>query len=116
MPYSLEYSRSFNTCLKRILKKFPNSERTIRKEIERLGINPDQGDKYPGFGAFAVRKMRIRLPEYGMGKRGGLRLIFLVHPEKGKIVPLILYQKGLFPEQEVRAAIIAALKEIAAEL
>ena len=57
---------------------------------EALLRRPEQGDLIEGTGG--VRKLRWR--EAGRGKRGGLRLIYYWHAERGIILMLFLYRKS----------------------
>ncbi|MCI5207722.1 MAG: hypothetical protein D3910_02760 [Candidatus Electrothrix sp. ATG2] len=67
---------SFDKELKKILKKFPKSQKRITSELTSLDENA--GDRYPGFGNdLIVRKQRIGLPEYKLSKPRGLRVICL---------------------------------------
>jgi hypothetical protein len=81
-------------------------------------LDEKTGDRYPGFGDdLIVRKQRIGLPEYKLGRSRGLRVIclFLVH--KGKKVPLVIYQKSKAgQENKVKQLIITRLKEMAATM
>lgn len=56
-----------------------------------LVIQPDQGDVVPGCGG--LRKVRWADPRRGKGKRGGLRVIYLLLPEIRVIVLLDVYDK-----------------------
>jgi len=115
MPYNLHYTGSFNARLKKIISKFPRSENRVKKEIAGLADDPNQGDPYPSFGAYSVRKMRIGLPEYNIGKSHGLRLIYLVVNDK--IIPLHVYPKSQFrSESDVLKETKAALKEVLIDL
>lgn len=110
------YPESFQKHLKRLFKKFPKSKKRLSSEIENLAANPSQGDVYPGFGGMEVRKVRLALSEYNMGKRKGLRLIYVFIVLKDKVVPLAIYQKNQYAaEDEIRHMIIDRIKEIALE-
>ncbi len=114
--YELREPNSFTKNLKKLAKKYPKSKNHIRKTINSLKDNPAQGDRYPGFGALFVRKMRIDLPEHKIGKSNGLRLFHLFIEDKGKVVPLAIYAKKSFGnEKAVKDMIVSALKEIAHE-
>jgi hypothetical protein len=117
MPCTLKQTRSFNARLKEIVKEFPQSQGSIAKVIENLPSNPESGDLYPGFALLKVRKLRIPLREYGIGKSKGLRLIYLTDPSKMHIRPLVLYHKPAFrSEQHILNLVLEALREIAEEL
>lgn len=72
-----------------------------------LASNPEAGEVVPGSGG--CRK--IRWSRVGMGKRGGVRVIYTVRLQRGALVLLTIYAKN------VRDAIPAAtLRKIAEEL
>jgi hypothetical protein len=72
-----------------------------------LGLNPDAGDLIPGSGG--CRKIRWSRP--GMGKRGGVRVIYLARLKSGELVLLTMYAKN------ARDTIAAdVLRKIAREL
>ena len=107
----------FEKQLQKSLKKHPNSLPHVSRTINDLENNRQQGDVYPGFSPLSVRKLRIGLPEYKIGKRSGLRLLYLSIPAKEKIVPLAIYRKKLFSnEQDVKKRISEALKALEKEL
>jgi len=54
-----------------------------------LIINPEVGKIIPG--AAGLRKVRWGLP--GKGKRGGLRVIYYLYTEEGKIYMIYTYKK-----------------------
>lgn len=56
-----------------------------------LSINPEAGDLVPGSGG--CRKIRWTRP--GMGKRGGVRVIYTVWLKRGAIVLLTIYPKSV---------------------
>jgi len=113
MTISVNRPPSFARQVKQILKQFPRSAAHLDAVISGLAADPGQGDRYPGFGAFEVRKVRVGLPEYRLGQGKGLRLIFLYLPAKERIVPLVCYLKRDFgSEQAVRNLIYAALRQI----
>ena len=61
------------------------------QELQRfLSAHPDSGDVVPGTGG--VRKLRWSRP--GMGKRGGVRVLYYVQDEQGRIWLLTLYAKS----------------------
>lgn len=117
MPFNVRRLPPFDRQVRDICKKFPNSQKDIEKAIEALGKNPLNGDGYPGFGQFRIRKWRVALNAYNISERKGLRLIFMVIEEKFLILPLVLYKKGQIPsEQDVLKLTKSKLKEILAEL
>ena len=58
--------------------------------IEWLAEHPDAGDVIPGTGG--LRK--VRWSRAGMGKRGGVRVIYLMRLAQGELVLLIVYAKA----------------------
>jgi len=117
MTNNIDYPKSFQKHLKEIFKKFPRSKKRITNEIENLAQNPLQGDSYPGFGELEVRKIRMSLSEYNIGKSKGLRFIYLYLILKNKIIPLAIYQKNKFAaEDEIKRMLIDRIKEIAQEI
>ncbi len=100
---------------KKILKKFPNIADEIEEALNELKEEPDRGERYPGFGDIDIRKIRVGLKKYNVGKRGGLRLIYLTKDER--LIPLILYHKGGWrSEKETKKRILARLRDIAKSL
>ncbi len=76
----VELKQSFLRQLKKIVKRFPKSEKRIRQEIDELGNSPEKGKLYPGYGGLDVRKFRIDLPEYRISGKKALRLIHICIP------------------------------------
>ena len=72
-----------------------------------LASTPDAGDLIPGSGG--CRKIRWSRP--GMGKRGGVRVIYTVRLKHGAIVLLTIYSKSA--QENIPAHI---LRQIAEEL
>ncbi|WP_291323774.1 hypothetical protein [Desulfonatronospira sp.] len=102
----------FESNKKSVLKKYPHSSATIENAIQGLVSRPEQGDLYPGFEGFQVRKIRIALPEYKLSSRKGLRLLFLYYEARKIVVPLYIYKKGDYKESQVKKATIEALKQV----
>lgn len=73
--------------------------------INWLAINPEAGDVIPG--TAGLRK--VRWSRQGMGKRGGVRVIYFNQLEEGVIWLLIVYAKAKFDNLPV--AVLNALKE-----
>jgi hypothetical protein len=69
--------------------------------------NPELGDVVPG--AHGVRKMRWARP--GMGKRGGLRVLYYVQDAVGRIWLLTVYTKSA--RENIAVSTLNALREIA---
>lgn len=70
-----------------------------------LAANPQAGEVIPGSGG--VRKIRWSRP--GMGKRGGVRVIYFTRLAHGQIWLLTLYAKAV--RENVPAHILRAMKE-----
>ena len=118
-PYELRSLPFFQRDLERICELFPKSAAAIRAVVESLPDNPDAGDIYPNLKTIlTVRKQRIALKAYKLGKSDGLRLIFAVREEKRRILPLCLYsKKGEYAgERKVIALIKDRLKITLSEL
>lgn len=73
--------------------------------INWLAINPEVGDVIPV--TEGLRK--VRWSRQGMGKRGGVRVIYFNRLEEGVIWLLIVYAKAKFDNLPV--AVLNALKE-----
>jgi len=114
--YQLILTKSFNSFLAEIIKKYPNSQNSIESFLSNLCKSPHQGDVYPGFSSpFTIRKVRIALKEYKIGQQKGLRLIYGI--KEDKIIPIFIYKKGkLSNEYRVKKQVITALKAIIKEL
>lgn len=75
-------------------------------ELQQYLINdPDAGDTIPGSGG--VRKLRWK--HQGMGKRGGIRIIYYVMNARNEIWLLTLYAKSV--HDNIPAHIVRAMKE-----
>lgn len=117
MSYQLRLFASFERHLKSIIKKYPLSESAIRAELTALVNNPEQGDVYPGFSPYQIRKFRIGLKAYRIGSSGGLRLIFIHHQPKALVVPVVIYKKGIpTAEHEIRRLVLDSLHDILRDL
>lgn len=65
----------------------------ILRRIQHLILeNPERGDTIAGTGG--IRKMRVEDASRGKGKRGGLRVLYLDLPDRGKTYFLALYDKN----------------------
>ena len=73
--------------------------------INWLAINPEAGDVIPG--TAGLRK--VRWSRQGMGKRGGVRVIYFNRLEEGVIWLLIIYAKAKFDNLPI--TVLNALKE-----
>lgn len=74
-----------------------------------IAQNPTVGDVVPG--THGVRK--LRWSRAGMGKRGGVRVLYYVQDTKGRIWLLTVYAKSA--QENIRAPILNALREVADE-
>jgi len=72
-----------------------------------LAANPSAGDVVPATGG--VRKLRWSRP--GMGKRGGLRVLYYVQDTKGRIWLLTVYAKSA--RENIASTTLNTLREIA---
>jgi len=116
-PLTLVPTEAFAASKKRALKKFPDCNGDVDAFVDGLCQNPDQGDVFPSFQRITIRKVRLPLKAYGIGKSGGLRLLFFVYPDKMKLVPLFLYVKGQFAdEKKVRQAANKTIQNVVKEL
>ena len=113
-------TESFLRVLEKCLKHYPlskqDTEDYIKKDFES---DADQGDRCPGYGEIEVRKLRISLEKYKLGKSHGLRLLYLVErTEKGQsVLPFFIYKKGFFAkESQAVADAKRVLKEALLEL
>lgn len=105
---------AFERQLRKLFKKYPNSQHHTEQQLNKLQRTPRRGDKFPGFGGMQVRKWRIAVPTYRMGKSNGFRLVFVVGPRK--VLPLLIYKKGDLSEQEIIKSARQALKDVLQEL
>jgi hypothetical protein len=67
-------------------------EEDLRLLQNRLNLDPQAGDLEPGTGG--LRKVRMADSPRRQGKRGGLRVHYLIAPERGVIYLIHLYAKG----------------------
>ena len=75
-------------------------------DLQQYLINcPEAGDIIPGSGG--VRKLRWQ--RRGMGKRGGIRIIYYVMKERDELWMLTLYAKSV--HDNIPAHIVRAMKE-----
>ena len=72
-----------------------------------LAKNPSMGDVVPG--THGVRKLRWSRP--GMGKRGGVRVLYYAQDTQGRIWLLTVYAKSA--QENIAASTLNALREIA---
>ena len=91
---------------------FKNDVEKIWSEDERgnfctwLAANPDSGDVIPGSGG--CRK--IRWSKRGIGKRGGVRIIYYTKLASGKIWLLVIYSKSI--KENIPAHILKLIRDV----
>jgi hypothetical protein len=116
MLHENQYCPTFLACYNNIISSFSKSKDYIKEEITRI-LKNKLGKTIPGFGEFVLKKERIGLKAYRIGKSGGLRFIYLFLKEKIRLIPIYLYKKGEHKkEHNVTKEITANLKKILEEL
>jgi len=109
----LERFPFFTSQLDHIIKKYPLSEKSIKKALSTIISNPSSGDRMPGFGVINVCKLRHGLKEYRVGKSGGLRIIYAVFNNINGIIFISVYHKAEYRhEKDVLAFVRESLKKI----
>lgn len=93
--------------MREILNLYPNSAKSIETALQSLCANPAQGERYPGLGFAEVRKLRLPLKEYNIGKSKGLRVIYFVAGSACFILLVYAYRKTAYRGE---AAVIAEVK------
>ncbi len=83
------------------------SEKDLADLQVAISNHPDQGDVVPG--THGVRK--LRWSRAGMGKQGGVRVLYYVQDALGRIWLLTVYAKSA--RENIAAATLNALREIA---
>ncbi|WP_025140020.1 transcriptional regulator [Achromobacter sp. DH1f] len=73
--------------------------------VDWIAVNPEAGDVVPGSGG--CRK--VRWSRAGMGKRGGVRVIYYLRLASGEVVLLVVYAKA--NADSISASVLAKLKE-----
>ena len=73
--------------------------------VSWIAVNSDSGDVIPGSGG--LRK--VRWTRAGMGKRGGVRVIYFTRNQRGEVVLLLAYAKAKF--DNISADVLKAIKE-----
>ncbi len=112
-----DYPACFSRILKNLLKKFSRSSNTIINQLDSIYSNPTQGDRMPGFAPLHLRKTRFGLPEYNIGKSGGIRVIWLLHGSEAFPLLISIYFKGDYrSETDVVALVKKNLKDLLAEM
>ena len=82
--------------------------------IEEILHLPTLGIVVPGSGG--VRKLRIRSTDLKRGKSGGLRLLYVVLPDRELVCPLFIYAKSDRADvtrRELRALLADLKQELA---
>jgi hypothetical protein len=98
------------------VEPFPAKAARVWNDEERLAFisfianSPDAGDLIPGSGG--VRKVRWSRP--GMGKRGGVRVIYYFHDESIPLFLLTVYPKNR--TENLSAAEFKAIKQVVSVL
>ena len=106
MPCEVLFAPSFRSCARSVFKVYPKSETATVDFIGGLAAAPIQGSQLGGYTGYNLRKARLKLKAYQMGKSKGLRLIFLLVPDKQRVLPVALWKKGQ-PQSET--AVIALI-------
>lgn len=105
--------RCFDRQFDALIKKFKRSKDDIEEELSSLQKNPLKGDQIPGLNPLYVYKYRIGLKAYNIGKRKGLRVIYLVL--ENSLILIAIYYKGDYTsESDMQKMIRNHLKEILA--
>jgi len=73
--------------------------------IDWIACNPESGDVIPG--TKGLRK--VRWGRQGMGKRGGVRVIYFTRLQCGEIVLILVYAKAKF--DNISAEVLLKMKE-----
>ncbi|MBI2398965.1 MAG: transcriptional regulator [Xanthomonadales bacterium] len=74
--------------------------------VDFIAAEPDAGDVVPG--AAPLRK--VRWSRRGMGKRGGVRVIYFLAPSEGTICLLLVYSKSKI--DNLSPAFLRALRKL----
>ena len=82
------------------------TEQECGKFVSWLAQNPEAGDVIPGSGG--CRK--LRWSRKGMGKRGGVRVIYFNRLESGEIWLLLIYAKSV--RKNIPAHVLREIKEV----
>lgn len=115
MSFEFENTEAYKRVRKNLIKDLPKADDDIKK-VENLAIKkPSSGYSLSGFGKNIIRKLRGKLRSYNKGKSSGLRFLYL-HCETS-IVPLLIYNKGKFKqEDQMKEKLREQLKEVKQEL
>lgn len=117
MPFS-EISRPdcFTCQLDKLIKKYKNSKEELEKHIKSIVTNPIQGDRILRFQGLHIRKLRMPLKEYKLGKSGGVRVIYMVDTTHKWVLMIAIYsKKSNNSEKAIQTMIKDNLKSIDTE-
>lgn len=113
MSLEVKRTKAFENSAKKVFKLYPLSQKALNKAIDDLPITHLLGDIYPAI-VPQVRKLRLPLKEYRIGKSGGARIIYA--SGKRFILPVMLYYKGQYGQEvSVKKAIIEQLRNVLLE-
>ena len=116
MPLEISFCPTFKALFEKTIASFSKSRKDVLESINSLKSNPT-GNTYPGFKEHVVKKIRIALKENKLGKRKGLRCLYLYLRDKNKLIRLFIYKKGEFKrEHQIKGQIKRVLPEILIEL
>lgn len=107
---------SFEKTLKRTLKKHDKCLNRVLSHCWDTLKLCESDDKCPGYFNRHVRKKRIGLSSYKIGKQKGLRLLYLVLDEVGALVPFFIFKKGDSTEHTLQSRAKKALEEALEEV
>jgi mRNA-degrading endonuclease RelE of RelBE toxin-antitoxin system len=89
----ISYHDCFSRQLNHITSKYSRSKKKIEAAIQKVKTMPLQGDEIRGYGSLHLRKIRLPLKAYDIGKRGGLRVIYMVDINHEWIIMVNIYSK-----------------------
>ncbi|MGR3175211.1 MAG: hypothetical protein ACUZ8N_11530 [Candidatus Scalindua sp.] len=115
MPFTeLDRPACFTNQLEKLIKKYKKSETALIKEVNSILKKPlELGNRIPKFGSDHIRKLRIPLKEYNIGKSGGIRIIYLVDIDTEKVLMVAMYIKSDYKtETSTQSMIRKNLKSI----
>lgn len=104
---------AFPRLLRTLLKKYPRCEKFLESSLSELASKPQQGDLVPGMGDVGLRKLRLPLEGYDIGKSGGIRIFWIAPPDSDKLVFVAVYTKKDHKHEHDRLKLVRqALKEL----
>lgn len=116
MPLDLRWTKAFQNAFSRALSSYPLAADDVKCAIRELTTAPERGAIIPGLAA-TLRKLRIPLKRYSIGKSHGLRLLYIVRNQPAAVIPVYIYKKGRpQKESDVRENVRGALKAVHDEL